>query len=339
MSAWWPDSRRRRGIACGLVAASAVVASGGGAGGPAAGLRLAARDGQAVIPAEMAGGMPFLPVRVAGHARPLWFLVDTGAPWSFLDRATAAALGLATRPAGTVGGSGAGRVPVEAIDEVIFELPGATFHGDEVRVTDLTAVAEGLGHALDGFFGHDLLSSAVVTIDPTRARVTLADSARFTYAGPGTALPLRFGGRHGRWIFVPATLKVPGLPPLETRLLVDTGSADAVNHPALRRSSGPLRRLGGGVGLGRSVPVVAGTLEWVRLGPHLLENVPSNCCAVAEGAEAQLGQGALGGLVAIYDYARHRLILELAEGDRGVSASPVPPAAARGLPRTGRPRR
>ena len=108
---------------------------------------------------------------------------------------------------------------------------------------------------------------------------------------------------------------MPGQPPLETRLLVDTGSADAVNHPALRRSSEPLRLLGDSVGLGRPVPIVAGRLEWVRLGPHLLEDVESNCCVVAEGAEAQLGQGALGGFVAIYDYARFRVILESTAGE------------------------
>lgn len=267
----------------------------------------------AEVPVEMAGEMPFVRVRIAGHERPLWFVVDTGAPASFLDRRTAAELGLTVTGGDTVGGVGAGRVPVAFVEGVSFLLPGVTSADHRVRVLDLAGVAEQLGHPFDGFVGHDLLSRVVLTIDPDRRRLVIADPARFRYQGAGEVLPIRFGGKHGKWIYVPAIVEVPGHAPLATELLVDTGSSDEVNHPLLRRSTAPLRQIRAGVGLGAPVTGVAGRLTRVRLGRFELRDVPSSCCAAAEGAEAQLGQGALSRFVATYDYPRRRMILEPGE--------------------------
>lgn len=263
-----------------------------------------------VLQVTMAGELPLIEVQVRDQR--LWFLIDTGSPYTFMDAAVAAKLGLEPQSTGTVRGAGGGEVRVEVVNDVAFRAGSATFR-DEVRLTDLSGVGSQIGHRLDGFFGHALLAQFVTTIDPAAGQVILEDPQSFCYSGSGAVLPIRFGGRHGRWIFVPGTIKVPGQRAEESEFLVDSGSADEVNHPLIKRSSGPLREVRGGIGLGAAgSSAMAGRIEWLRLGRFEIRDAQSVCCGGLEGTEKQIGSGVLSRFRVTYDYGRKRMILEQA---------------------------
>ncbi|HWW60861.1 MAG TPA: retropepsin-like aspartic protease [Thermoanaerobaculia bacterium] len=264
-----------------------------------------------VMHADVVEGMAFFRVRVAGKEKPLWFLVDTGSSYTLLDPRAVAALGLRPTASGTIGGAGSGRVPVDIIDGVTFTMPGLTTSPHRVRVADLRGVEENLNHPIDGFFGYDFLMHVVTTIDTRRGEVRFADPARFRYAGRGEILPIRFGGKSGRWIYIPATIKVPGVPAERSEFLVDSGSTDDANHPLISRSTGPLRETRTGVGLGTASTGVIGNIEWLHLGKLEVRDAVSSCCGAAEGTERQLGQGVLSRFVVTYDYVRKRVIVEM----------------------------
>src|SRR5207237_10833408 len=54
-----------------------------------------------------------IPVRVTDSATTLWFIFDSGAARTIINRTTAGRLGLKATSHGTIPGLGAGRVPVE----------------------------------------------------------------------------------------------------------------------------------------------------------------------------------------------------------------------------------
>ena len=246
---------------------------------------------------------------IEGTRRPLWFTIDTGSSYTFLDEGVANELGL--KPAGTssVHGAGGGEVSVKLLENVAFRMPGLVASGFGVRLTNLQGL--GFSHRIDGFFGYDLLAKLVVTSDVDRRRITFTDPSAFRYEGSGAILPLRFGGKRGRWIYIRGTVKVPGNPAEESEFFVDSGSQDAVDTPLLRKSTGPLREITTGQGLGASGPAgVTGQVEWLRLGPFEIRNAPSACCGTLEGTERMIGQAVLGRFRATFDYERKRLILE-----------------------------
>lgn len=258
---------------------------------------LIALPGRLVVPTKLAGGMPIFQVRVGG--KPLWMLIDTGSPYTFLDTR----LGLTATRKDTVRGAGGGEVPVSIVDEVAFDIGGMT-EKLEVRLTDLSALEPLFGHRIDGFFGYELLARHVITSEPGRV-IFDDDEVR-----KGAILPIRFGGRTDRWIYVPATIKVAGQPEVEAQFFVDSGSMDGANHPVLRKATSPLRTTGTGRGLGSGGGAgVAGRAEWVKLGPYVVHDVPSSCCGPLPGTEAQLGQAVLGRFVVTYDYAKKQMIV------------------------------
>jgi predicted aspartyl protease len=261
-----------------------------------------------VLEVTMAGNLPLIEVRVGD--RPLWFLIDTGSPYTFLDSKAARTLGLKPSETATVRGAGGGEVKVDVVKGVTFRVGNGTF-SDEVRLTDLSGIGAMIGHELDGFFGYEFLSRFVTTIDPRSRRIVLDDPKTYCYSGSGVVLPIRFGGRTNRWIYVPGTIKVPGLRAETGEFFVDSGSGDDVNHPLIRKSTGPLREVRGGRGLGAAgTAAVTGRIEWFRLGRFEVRDAQSTCCGGLEGTERQIGSGVLSRFRVTYDYARKRMIIE-----------------------------
>ncbi|HEX8407504.1 MAG TPA: aspartyl protease family protein [Thermoanaerobaculia bacterium] len=251
-----------------------------------------------LIPTTLAAGMPVFEVRVAG--KPLTFLIDTGSPYTFLDTAAAARLGVKPERHGTIRGAGGGEVQVAIVNELTFDIGGLVSR-HEVRLTDLSGLTPHFGQRLDGFFGYDLLARHVITFEP--GRIVFG-----AYDNRGTVLPIAFGGRTNRWIYVPATIKVAGQPPVQAQFFVDSGSMDGANHPVIRNATSPLRPINTGQGLGSGGGGgVAGRAEWVQLGPHRVVDVPSICCPSLAGTEAQLGQAVLGKFIVTYDYGRKQM--------------------------------
>jgi hypothetical protein len=255
------------------------------------------------VPVDLAGSTILLPVRI-NDSGPLWFILDTGANSCVLDHKTADELRL--QPVSEVQGSGAGRGPVpfrryRSLD-VKFGIAGVSFQCDHVLSVDLSNQPSVIGRRVDGILGSDFIAQFVIEVDYDRRLVWLHDQERFRYRGKGEVLALTF---ERRLPYVEAQIAVPGQPPSPRKLLVDSGSQDAVDDDLLLKSTGSLRKVTGGVGLGQTYEVSLGRLSVFQLGHFTFKDVPS----VAPGV-ALIGSEILRRFRTYYDYKRQRMILE-----------------------------
>jgi hypothetical protein len=216
-------------------------------------------DQRTVIPFELRQNTIFLKVKIAGTNEPLEFTFDTGSGSTYIDTAVAKRLGLKPSGSGTVHGAGAGEVPVEYLDSVTLELPGLTSSGHRLKVTDLS----GLHPHQDGFLGYDFIKHFAITIDYAAGKMTIADPSTFTYSGSGESFPVKF---RGPWPYIDGTVAVPGVKPESGEFLVDSGSSDAVDEPSIANTTGPVRKVQTGVGLGQPGEGVVGRAMYLQLG-------------------------------------------------------------------------
>jgi hypothetical protein len=242
-------------------------------------------------------------VKVVGKDADLRFVFDSGAGRTVLSRSVAQQLGLQPTDKGTIGGVGNGRVSVDIVKGVSLIVGGLRLDGVDLNLADMS----GEEH-VDGIIGYDVLCSAVVTLDFKKPAITVTTPASFRYTGVGEKLPLVI---KGRWPFVKGTIKVPGVDPVEDLFLIDTGSEDAVNHPIIRQSKGPLRetKTGNG-GFGEAQPGVIGQNEWFRIGSTTIPSTTSVCCASSEDVSRQLGTAVLSRFRITFNYPDHSIYLE-----------------------------
>jgi len=249
------------------------------------------------LPFERAHDGVFVEARVKGER--LWFVVDSGASHTLLDAAVARRLGIRATESSTIGGAGSGRVPVEIAKDQSLRLGGLTLEGVDLRLLDLAPLAAAWDRRVDGIVGYDLLCHTAVTIDYAAKTLTIGAKPR------GEPLPLTF---EGGWSFVEGTIKVPGNAPVTDRFLVDTGSQDAVDHPIIAKSTGPLRRTQSGNGIGAATPGVIGATEWFRIGRFTIGSTTSSCCG-NPATSRLLGAQLLSRFRVTFDYPHARLYL------------------------------
>ncbi len=256
-----------------------------------------------LIPFETVGSTIFVPIRVNG-SRPRWFILDTGANDCGLADELAKTLHLNARASAEGSGAGKGPVPYRryARKSALFDINGIQFRCEHLFSLDLSQQPAILGRTVDGFLGSDFISQYVVVIDYDSEVLQLYDRTRFEYRGMGDVLPLTFDKRLP---YVTARLTVAGVPPVQRRLLIDTGSEDAVDDNLILKSTGPHREVTGGVGLGQPYKVISGWVEQLELGRFQLSHLPS----VAPGISL-IGGEVLRRFRIILDYSRHHIILE-----------------------------
>ena len=255
------------------------------------------------VPVDLAGSTILLPVRI-NDSGPLWFILDSGANSCVLNRKLADDLRL--QPVSEIQGSGAGRGPVSfpsyRTQDVKFRIASVSFRCDHVLSVDLSNQPSIIGRRVDGILGSDFISQFVIEVDYKRRLVWLHDPERFRYRGNGEVVPLTF---ERRIPYVEAEITVPGQLPSRRKLLIDSGSQDAVDDDLLLKSTGSLRKVTGGVGLGQTYEVSLGALSVFQLGRFTFKDVPS----VAPGV-ALIGSEILRRFRTYYDYKRQRMILE-----------------------------
>ena len=222
----------------------------------------------------------FVQARLNARPGPLWFLVDSGAPHTTISAAAAR-----------------GGVPLK---NSVISIGDVTVDRIELRIANLSAESKTWGHKIDGVIGYDLLCRAVLNVDYETSRLTLIHPAVFQYSGNGAELKLNI--RHG-WSFVEGTIKVTGLPAVIDTFMVDSGSPDAVNHPIIRDSKGPLRKI--------SNISVFGPTEWFQIGKYTVGSTQSMCCSSIDN-NRQIGAEMLSRFHVTFDYPHKRLILERA---------------------------
>jgi hypothetical protein len=260
-------------------------------------------DQRTVIPFALRQNTIFLKLKIAGSDQPLEFTFDTGSGSTYLDTAVAKRMGLKTSGSGAVHGAGSGEVPVTYIDSVTLELSGLTSSGHRLKVTDLS----GLKPHQDGFLGHDFIQRFAITIDYAGGKMTIADPSTFAYSGPGESFPVKF---RGPWPYIDGIVAVPGVEPESGEFLIDSGSSDAVDEPSIANTTGPVRKVQTGVGLGQPGEGVVGLALYLQLGSFRLDGPIDSCCSENPDQKRMIGTEVLRRFTVILDYARNRIILE-----------------------------
>ena len=237
------------------------------------------------VPIERAHNGVFVQARVNAHPEPLILLVDSGSPHTVINAAIAKHLDVADVSAKSATAS--------------IEIGGVTIDRIDLVPQNLAPLAKAWAHKVDGIIGFDLLCRADVTVDYEKAQMTLTHPATFQYNGVGDSLKLYL--RNG-YSFVEGTIKVTGRPAVIDMFLVDSGSQDAVNHPIIRDSKGPLRKV--------SSTNVLGPNEWFQLGKYTIGSTNSMCCSSEEN-NRQIGSVVLARFRTVtFDYPHKRLIVE-----------------------------
>jgi len=196
----------------------------------------------------------YVATRVNGSA-PRRFILASASPRSALDRAAAAALGIAT------GSATATDAPVT------LAFAGLEVPVGHCPVVDLAWFAADEGVAIDGVLGCDVLRHAVVGIDYDAAVLRTAPPTVAPALDGAIALPVAI--EDGVPV-VTATLKVRGLGPSVRRYRVDTGSEGALVDDLFARArtrTVPFRPDP------TAPPLVLARAEWVSLGGLTLRGV------------------------------------------------------------------
>jgi hypothetical protein len=98
---------------------------------------------------------------------------------------------------------------------------------------------------------------------------------------------------------------VQGAAPQKRKLLIDTGSNDALDDSFVAQSTGPKIEIVGGVGLGKEFKFNAGRVSRLKLGGVSLEDVDAGA-----GGVALVGGEILRRFTVIFDFAHTQMILE-----------------------------
>jgi hypothetical protein len=275
------------------------------------------------IPIELNTVHIYMQCSVNG-SEPLWFILDTGASITVMNKRTAQELGLKLE--GSIEGRGAreGTSEVQLAGGVSYGVPGVTLKDQTVATIDLDRIEGLTGRRLDGILGFDFISRFVVEIDYAGRSIHLHDRKDWAYAGKGSVCQLSFESS------LPHTdgeLHLPGREPIVGKFMIDTGanSSVAVARP-FHEAHGLIESLetsvefGGGFGVGGRSKSIVGRVPEFRIGGLSFPQLPVGFSADERGAHADPNvAGLIGGHIlercrVFFDYERARMILEPHDG-------------------------
>jgi len=258
----------------------------------------------ATIPFAADAGTSILLSVSLNHGIPEWWALDSGASDCIVDRSVAGKARLVTRGGRELTGTGKGKVHLDSIRSPISLelagkfLPTCTHFG----ALDLHGVAGNGARAISGILGYEFFSRYIVRIDFAKHMLTLYDPAKYHYVGNGDTLQLRFDRKLPR---IDVRIRTARRPEVIRRLIVDTGSEDAVDDSTVRSSpNGPAITIST-TGLGASYQAAIGTLDTVRIGRSVFFGLPGVASDIGI-----VGNAIWSRFVCVFDYTHKRLIIE-----------------------------
>jgi predicted aspartyl protease len=256
------------------------------------------------LPFTRVGNLVIVEATVNG-SRPLRFVLDTGAARMLIDAAVARELNLPEGESDTIGGAGAGRVPVKKIAGVQMAIGPLKPQTYDFAASDLSGVSSLIGEHIDGIIGYAFLRQFIVTID-YRASMLELRNPNDTLAAAGEQLPIRI---ENGWAFVRATLCIDDAHIVTDEFLIDSGSDDDVDHPLAREASNA-RHTQTGNGLGQPVPGAVATARWLQLGSMKLRDLNLASGGASDRTSKLIGGGVLSGFIVTFDYPHSRMFLK-----------------------------
>ena len=267
-------------------------------------------------------------------AKPSWFMVDTGAAYTVVNRARLQEMGLQSVGSSSITGGG-GSTDFSYADVAKMELPGVTLLDQRVGVMDLRGLERIYGMPMGGILGYDFLSRFALRVDYDASTIDLFDARTYVYRGKGTAVSFVMEGQRPH---LPVRIAVPGAPAIVADLVVDSGAAGTLNlnSPFVRENlllerarkapPGKPNTMAGSEKEFFAQTSVPGKIATLGFGPFEVSDVPATLMVGTTGAYASkwyagvLGQGLLERFNHVYDYARSTMILE----PRGDPKAPFP---------------
>lgn len=273
------------------------------------------------VPFDLNFNQIYLQVRV-NDSDPLWFIFDTGAQITVIEREVAAKLKLQIQgsvPGG--GGAGENKVEISLAGNVSIRLPDIETPIPLVAIAPLALLLEPhVGRKVHGVLGFDFISKYVFEIDYAARMMRIHDPSSYLYSGSGTIIPISIVDNHPQ---VRATILAEGKGAVEGDFIVDTGAAGAIDlttpfvdkHKFLT-SGGPFFQ-GFVVGVGGVSKQSFGRLNQLRLGTISLEKPlaafwqdRSGAMSGLLNADGIIGAEFLRRYTVIWDYSNKRMILE-----------------------------
>jgi len=162
------------------------------------------------VPFKFIGEHLYIPVNTGGKER--FWLLDTGASMTVLNRAFAEELGLELE--GSMKGREAGGVTEATFTKMPpFRIANIQFQGQTVAVIAMSEIIRRLGVEVAGILGYDFLARFVTKVDYAAELVSFYDPKKFEYAGNGNTVDIHIqnslfevpasldGTRSGAWLF------------------------------------------------------------------------------------------------------------------------------------------
>jgi hypothetical protein len=252
------------------------------------------------VPFDFDNNQVYLRVGINNH-EPGWFVLDSGASGCVIDAAVAKRLGLATHGEKRGTGAGKGSYEVTFTDTVTYDLGALHFTVPQSYVIDLSGQPTIVGRDIAGILGYDFFARYVIAVDYDAAVLSLSDPASYTYSGAGAVVPFTLVKKTPH---VTVHITIEGGPGVDREVLIDSGSADALDDDSLATAPRRLETIGG-VGLGQEFRTTIGRADTVTIGPFVLER-PFG----ATGGVPLVGTEILRRFQVVFDYERTRLILE-----------------------------
>lgn len=257
-------------------------------------------------------------------SKPLWFMLDTGAEATIVNKARIAELGVEPFGASSINGGG-NSTEIAYAEVARFEVGGATLRNQRNGVIDLTGLEKIYGMPMGGLLGYDFFSRFVVRVNYDSKTIDLLEPSEYAYAGSGVTVPFVL---EGSCPHVAASLTVSTGPPIDADLIIDAGAADNVNltspfvkehrllELARKTPAGGPNTMAGSEKEFFAQTSVRGKLAGLTLGEVMLNDIPCNLMVGTKGAYAStsfsgtIGEGVLHRFNTVYDYSRSALILE-----------------------------
>ena len=278
------------------------------------------------VPIEYEDTRVYVPVRVDTQP-PRWFILDTGAQPIVFDVAVAAVQPGTVAAAAIVRGAGSGSMRQGFLSPIPLHVGGVTLVPPRIAVSPIDSLlAPFTGRRAPGILGSQLFTGHVVVLDIAARHLELHDTAGYRYRGRGIELPLRITGGIPS---VAGAITLPDGRRLPMRFLVDLGAKATllvaepfIEAHGLRASLPAVRRASLGAGVGGETRYDFARLPQMDVGTR--SSSGTALVSIAEPVvgfsvqgtlssdryDALLGAGFLERYRVIFDYARHRMILE-----------------------------